>query len=184
MLSEKENFHVRRLSFKWFFRGKSLWQSVNGQMLLHDKWQGASRSEKCLRCLTKRPTHTGFVPRAALQTGCRQCLNKCYISHAEFMYEKPVMLNVSCYAACGAVVFNVSGRAQLCFLGHMKSHLSHPVSKEAVETAASGQALCFTATCSVTGTFLTPFWPQAHQWGPEHAREPGDHVRGGEQKLQ
>jgi len=42
-----------------------------------------------------------------------------YIKHTEFVYGKKAMLNVSYHAAGGAVVFDVSGRTQPCFLGHL-----------------------------------------------------------------
>jgi len=76
VLAEKVKFYVRKLSFKWFAGGKSLWLAVNGQMPLQDKWQRARRSEKCLQRLTKRTTYMRFVPRAVSQTGWRQDVNK------------------------------------------------------------------------------------------------------------
>lgn len=81
-----------------------------------------------------------------------------YTNHTEFMYEKPVTLNVICHTAGGAAVFDVPGRTQTqSFLGYPQSHLSHSVPKDAMESAATGDSLYFTATRSVTGTFLAPF---------------------------
>lgn len=156
VLAEEENFYVRRMSFKWFLRGKSLWLAVNGQTPLQDKWQWARRSEKCLQCWTKRTT---FVPMAVSHTGWRQHVNKCSIKHVEFMYEKPVMLNDICHAASGAAVFAVSGRTQTCFLGLLWSHLATLSPRTwwrvwPVETFHVSQLLAI-----VKGTFWVPFWP-------------------------